>query len=286
MRVACVGEAMIELTMGGATPDVGVAGDTLNTAVYLKRMAPDIEVDYVTRLGVDPFSQRIRDFIVAQNLGADNIEYDPAGTPGLYAITTDDAGERTFTYWRAQSAARGLFQDGFHMLDTANVVYLTGISLAILPDAIRWALLEYLSNRNVTVAFDSNHRPKLWEGPDTARKVISAYWKRADILLPSIDDEMEIYDETAAQVTARFLAMGKPGALKRSALGPLSLGKKVDQPYPRAAHVVDTTAAGDSFSGGYLAAKLQGAPQAAALMTGHELAAHVVGHRGAIVALE
>jgi 2-dehydro-3-deoxygluconokinase len=42
---------MVELAMQGDAAQVGVAGDTLNTAIYLQRSAPDFEVDYVTRLG-------------------------------------------------------------------------------------------------------------------------------------------------------------------------------------------------------------------------------------------
>ena len=53
-RVACIGEAMIELSVQGNSANIGVAGDTLNTAIYLKRSAPEIHVDYVTGL-IDEF---------------------------------------------------------------------------------------------------------------------------------------------------------------------------------------------------------------------------------------
>ena len=47
-RIACIGEAMIELSTEGDQAHLAVAGDTLNTAIYLKRSLPDITVDYVT----------------------------------------------------------------------------------------------------------------------------------------------------------------------------------------------------------------------------------------------
>jgi len=281
---------MIELSMDGDHAAVGVAGDTLNTAIYLKRTAPAIQVDYVTRLGQEPFSRKIRDFIAAQRVDVDAIEYDVNGTPGLYAITTDAGGERSFTYWRNQSAARKMFQTtqgpNFGALKGYDVLYLSGISLAILPQETRETLLEWLAgyqSRGGRVVYDSNHRPKLWPDAETAQKVNAEMWAIADIALPSVDDEAVLSGESPDEIAARFLRLGKTGALKRGPSGPLCLATGAVDDYRQAARVVDTTAAGDSFNGGYLGALFQGANQAEALRVGHDLAARVVGYKGAIV---
>ena len=284
MRIACIGEAMLELSVQGNSAEMAVAGDTLNTAIYLKRNAPDCQVDYISRLGNCSFSHRIRDFISAQNVGVEAIEMRPDETPGLYAITTSDAGERSFTYWRSASAARTLFDTGdFGILSGYDTLYLSGISLAILPHAVRLAFLNWLGQSNVQLIYDSNYRPRLWDSTDHARQITRSMWHRADIALPSIDDEMALFDETAEQVEKRFTTFKGNGALKRGADGPISLGECVIQTYPPAAQVVDTTAAGDSFNGGYLAALFSGKSQAQALRAGHDLAAQVVQHRGAII---
>jgi 2-dehydro-3-deoxygluconokinase len=283
-RVACIGEAMIELSIAGPQAQVGVAGDTLNTAIYLKRCAPELEVDYITRVGTDPFSQRIRDFISSESIGTCHVAMVAGGTPGLYAITTDTAGERAFTYWRSTSAARGLFADGdFSAVDGYDLIYLSGISLAILPQTVRISLLDWIQGTGAPLAFDSNFRPQLWENTKIARDVVDRYWESARIALPSLDDEMALFGESASEVEARFARLGTHGALKRGASGPSSIGEHVDQDYPPASKVVDSTAAGDSFNSGYLAALLTGATQSEALMAGHRLAAQVVQHRGAIV---
>ncbi len=287
LRVACIGEAMIELSMQRDIAQVGVAGDTLNTAIYLNRSASALEVDYVTCLGDDPFSGQIRDFIAAQGIGTSAIRTIPGKSPGLYAITTTEDGERSFTYWRSAAAARDLFQIGgacdFSVLEGYDVLYLSGISLAILPQPVRRALIDWLTDAPQKLVYDSNYRPRLWEDQATAQEITRAMWARADIALPSIDDEMALFDETDAEVTARVQALPGTGALKRGATGPLSLGDLVAQSYPPAEKVIDTTAAGDSFNGGYLAAFLTGQSQAAALMAGHACAARVVQHRGAII---
>lgn len=287
-RVAAVGEAMIELALQDGTPQLGVAGDSLNASVYLKRAAPSLDVDYVTCLGDDPFSDQIETFISDQHIGTATCRRIAGKSAGLYAITTSEAGERSFTYWRSASAARDLFQTGtgcdFSVLADYDMIYLSGISVAILPHAVRLALLNWLADVPIQLAYDSNYRPRLWEDVATAQDVTEAFWRRADICLPSIDDEMALFGETAEDVGARFARYKGSGALKRGAEGPLSIGAHVDQTYPPAPHVVDTTAAGDSFNGAYLAARLSGRDQAEALLAGHACAARVVQYRGAIIA--
>ena len=287
MRVAAIGEAMIELSMDGDTAQVGVAGDTLNTAIYLKRSAPNIAVDYVTCLGDDAFSDRIHSFIKEQGIGTTAIERLEGQAPGLYAISTTADGERSFAYWRSASAARHMFEieDGydFEVLNGYDLIYLSGISVAILPHQARLALLDWLDNSPIQLAYDSNYRPRLWEDQKTAQDITARFWARADICLPSIDDEMELFDTSEEKIEDKFSTVKGQGALKRGANGPMSIGSPVMQTYDAAETVVDTTAAGDSFNGGYLAAKLSGASQDTALMAGHELARQVVGYRGAII---
>ena len=170
-----------------------------------------------------------------------------------------------------------------------DLVYLSGITLAILAPAARRALAAFLETFRAAggrVAFDSNYRPRLWPDPATARGEIDAFWALTDIGLPSLDDEIALYgDAGEAAVIARLAAAGVGrGALKRGAAGPLALGAAGALPtFPPAPRVVDTTAAGDSFNGGYLGALMRGLPEADCLAAGHALAAEVVTHPGAIM---
>ncbi len=295
-RIACIGEVMIELIMGeGANATLNVAGDTYNTAVYLSRLlGPDWgSVSYITALGTDAFSERVMAHMASEGIETHHVERREDRTVGLYAIETDAAGERSFTYWRSQSAARTLFQEpcaiGTSVFEDYDLIFLSGITLAVLPPESRAHLMDGLRafrSKGGQVAYDSNHRPRLWEDVDTAREVNRLMWAQTDVPLPSVDDEMLIHgdaDETAA--TARLRGYGlASGALKRGEKGPLALsGAQAAADFPPANSVVDTTAAGDSFNAGFLYQHAIGGSEAEALSTGHAIASQVIGAKGAIV---
>lgn len=288
LKIACIGEAMIELAFDETTPLVNFAGDTLNTAIYLRRNLPlPHSVSFLSVVGADPFLQRMLDFISAHGISTTEVSRHPTLLPGLYAIDTAPDGERSFLYWRENSAARTLFADGFDVLEGFDVIYFSAITLAILPPNIRDGFLAWLSNSGKMIVFDSNYRPKLWTDATTAKLYVEAAWRLTSIGLPSLDDEMALFgDQSEEDVIARLSQWGvRSGALKRGSLGPRPIGAALgaDFVFEKAALVVDTTAAGDSFNGTFLASYLNDGDRAKALVDGHNCALKVIAHRGAIV---
>jgi len=306
-RLLAIGEAMAELRRSESDGfNVGFAGDTFNTAVYCARALDDLEpsdasgknsqaaqtVCYVTGVGHDPLSSAFVDLAKSENINTDHIARHDNHNLGIYSVTTDNTGERSFHYWRNSSAARQLFADETKAIElpAARVVYLSGISLAIMQPAARHRLIDHLKtlseSKQSLVAFDSNYRPQLWESREVAQAVISKMWDVADIALPSIDDEMNLFGDSSEQVVVeRFAAANRMlTTIKRGSRGPVTPDlPSADYPkFELAKKVVDTTAAGDSFNGGFLAAYLSGADQIKCMLAGHECASQVVGVRGAI----
>ncbi|MBO6673835.1 MAG: sugar kinase [Rhizobiales bacterium] len=295
LRVATLGECMIELSDLGASDGrvaMGVAGDTLNFAIYLARCCrwANIEVSYLTALGDDQLSDRMIAAMREEQVASDDVVRLKGKLPGIYAIELDEAGERSFRYWRSQSAAKSMFgEEGLsnETIESFDVFALSAISLAILPKDARKRLIDVCGRMKAAgkvVVFDSNYRPALWSSEDEAREVISAMWAATSVGLPSRDDEAKLWPgETPEQLFARLNV--PEVALKDGAGGPwLFTGAALPRAdYPAADQVVDTTSAGDSFNAGYLSARLQGKLPEDAAMVGHRLASAVIGEKGAII---
>ncbi len=293
-RVACLGEGMIELVRrpeGALTQ--GFGGDTMNTAVYLARLG--IAVDYVTALGDDPESDAMIDALEGESVATGLIRRVAGRLPGLYIVDVDAAGERRFLYWRDRSPARELFTlPGTDALLAAlhgfDLLYLSGISLAIWGEAGRDVLFEAVDRlraAGVRTAFDSNWRPLLWPDLYVARLAYTAMLGRTDIALPGEHDLRALFgDADAAAILARMRACGVAETCLRLA-EPSCLvahgGSETLIAAEPVARIVDTTAAGDSFSAGYLAARLAGRTPEAAARAAHRLAGIVVAHPGAII---
>ena len=294
VQVACIGECMIELSqldLVSGQAHVGFAGDTLNTAVYLARLRH--RVSYLTNLGTDAFSARMLAMFAGEGIDCALIGRHESRLPGIYSIEVDAAGERSFRYWREASAARTLFSGVGPSLDDLSrfqAIYLSGITLAILPEKVRADLIQRLSalrEAGHRIVFDSNYRPRLWPDSETARTTFEAMWAACSLALPSFDDEEKLYPGTSlVQVMDRIAALGAPEiVLKNGAAGPLiqAGGRQMQTAFSRAERVVDTTGAGDSFNAGYLAARLAGAEPEAAAAAGHRLACHVIAHPGGVI---
>ena len=297
--IVCFGECMIELSAlpGSGNWRMGFAGDTANVAIYCARSGA--QVDYLSAVGRDPYSAEMRAFLTAEGIGCDLLLAHPDRVPGLYAIRTDEHGERSFTYWRDQSAARDLFavegiEAAMERAAHARMLYLSGITLSLFDAAGRGrviGLAQAVRARGGEVAFDGNYRPRGWPSAEAARATFAEIAPHCSIVLPTFEDETSLYGDTdPGQSLRRWHAAGAQlVVVKRGEEGAvLSLAgqEPATIPCPERKAARDTTGAGDSFNAAFLTALLGGADPQAAVLAGHRLAGEVVMHPGAIIPRE
>lgn len=291
-QIALLGECMLELSNapGSTRYQLGVAGDTYNTAAGLAQLG--VSVEYVTALGSDRYSEVILDDAQQRNIGSQFIQRNPSATPGLYLIENDDQGERSFSYWRENSAAHQLLRNGEQLdqllsaIESIPNLFFSGITLALCGEDGRKELLQWLPRYRAQggrVIYDSNYRETLWPDLESAQRAHAQILEQVDLFLPSAEDIAVLHSNsdmlalTSKEIVSTDgdapVSVILEGALQHIAIDPV-------------ASVVDTTGAGDAFNAGYLAARLRNIDAVAAVNYAAKVAAQTIAHRGAILPTE
>lgn len=297
LNIAVIGECMIELQKSGEFLSQKFGGDTLNTALYLARLTKNspVKTSYITALGIEDFSQNMLTNWQDEGIETEHILRLEDKQPGMYYIETDTNGERSFFYWRNDAAAKYMFDQPnsaqlIESLSQFDAIYLSGITLAILTEHGRQQLFELLSQVKANggkVIFDNNYRPKLWNARDDAQDAYLKVLSYTNIALLTFDDEQDLFgDEAIEQCIARTQAQGvQEIVIKRGSEDCVVVegGQMLYVPPQLVDNIVDTTAAGDSFSAGYLAKRLNGHSTQDSALSGHQVAGTVIQYQGAII---
>ena len=296
-KFVAIGECMLELsTVKDDLWKMGVAGDTLNTSWYARAcLSKNWSVLFATKIGKDVMSSKVISFLNQNDICTDRIHYHTSRTIGLYAIHLNK-GERNFAYWRDNSAARLLADDQKIlrlMLEDADIIHFSGITLAILPPEGREKLfvtLQKLRTKGSFISFDPNIRPKLWDSLDLANSIISKAASFCDVILPSFEEESICFgDNTPVETINRYNYLGAPLIVVKDA-GSSIYGKEGDNPVVcveiQKKPLVDSTGAGDSFNGVFLSAYIDGCSLKNSIRKAHNISSHVIGYKGALIPMQ
>jgi len=268
----------------------GYGGDTLNTAVYLARLG--VDVDYVTALGDDPWSDEMIAGWGAEGVGTRKVGRIAGRLPGLYIVQTDARGERRFSYWRDSAPARELFDRReteaiVKDIPEYDLLYFSGITLSLYGETGRqrfFEILKHARGKGRRIVFDTNFRSRGWPDLVRAQEAYRTAFEGVDIILASTEDLDLLFSSDGVRELLLHRAATEL-VLKLTTPACRIIAGGVDEqvaaePVP---DVVDTTAAGDSFAAAYLAARLAGVEPREAARAGHRLAGAVVRHPGAII---
>ncbi|MXP43996.1 sugar kinase [Altererythrobacter sediminis] len=284
---------MLEYHSGGSSGGLRYGGDTLNTAIHLARMGHDVA--YVTAVGSDPISDALVAGWAAEGIDTRFVLRHPDRNPGIYAIHVDVTGERSFLYWRDQSAAREMFgqpgmADALAHTVKCDFIYYSLITLAILPESARLTLLEAacaVREAGGNVAYDSNFRMRLWPTREAAWQSSQGAIACASIGLPTNSDECEIAGTalTEQEIATNWLDQGCFEVVVKAGERGCLLARRDSEmqtiPVNRLI-MVDASGAGDAFNAGYLSARIEGLDPEQAAARGQRLAGWVIRRHGAV----
>ncbi len=283
-----LGECMTEFSrLPSGLWQQGFAGDVLNTVTAAAQLG--MRAGFATTVGGDPFTDGMIAAWRLEGIDCTAVRRDAARTNGAYFITTDDAGERSFSYLRTNSAAtttlRTMHASALRTLvRSTRVFYLTGITLAVMDDHAK--LLAALKRRGTTkVAFDPNWRAALWTDRAAFVRTVTRFLGVVDYFFPSVDDCEALYPGYSVQaIIGRLSRRGVTTIVKGGTGGAwYREGENIMHLPAVHTHVVDTTGAGDAFNAGVLAGFKRGLSPSDAVDFAQRVAAIVVGEHGAIV---
>jgi sugar/nucleoside kinase (ribokinase family) len=253
-------------------------GSGANAAAWLASLG--IETDFVGRVGDDVIGEALAAEL--ERSGATpRLARDPSLGTGKVFVLVDGAGERTMITDRGAGEALGpkdlppaLF-DGGH-LHLSGYTFSGGSRRETALEALRLA-----RGARMSVSVDPSSVPLLEAvGPERFLE-----WTRgADLCFPNLEEGKLLGNVKDPDQVAERLLDHYPGVvLKLGAAGALYAGADGERARLPAepGRVADTTGAGDALCAGFLAAWLAGAPPAAALRRGVEVAARAVEQVGA-----
>ena len=246
-RGLVIGESLIDIVeQGPQGPSEHVGGSPLNVAVGLARLGRN--VDFLTRLGDDPYGRRIADYVT---------------TSGVALVPGDGYAARTATARlsvNADGSADYVFDLDWQLSGTPPVapplfVHTGSIAAVREPGCLAVAALVDAYRISATITFDPNVRPALVVDRDLALARIEHLVERSDIVKVSEEDLRWIDPNRPPEHIAQtWLALG-PAIVAvtmadRGAAGFCAAG--IARVPARPVQVVDTVGAGDAFGAGLI----------------------------------
>ncbi len=288
-RIVCVGEMMAMLS---ATPhsgglrsssiaDISVGGAEANVATTLVHLGHRAE--WFSRVGDDPFGERILDVLAALGVETPHVTVDPDRRTGIYFKEWSTGTTRVY-YYRENSAATHLGEGDLPALALASraLCHVSGITPALSATCNDLVERVLAGDRpdGLTVSFDVNYRPGLWPVSRAAPRLM-ALARAADIVIVGRDEAEALWRTPTPDDVRDLLADVPVLVVKDDAHGATSYSRE-GSTFVSAlnADVVEVVGAGDAFAAGYLAATVEGQDQKAALRLGHAAAAHTLLHSG------
>lgn len=280
--VVCWGETMALVAPDPPVP-LAVAehlvlshgGAESNVAVSLAMLGSTVQ--WCSRLGTDPFGQRILTEITAAGVDTTPVRLCPDARTGV--LFKDPGNSSTnVRYYRDGSAASTMDETDADRALAAGprVVHLSGVTPALSASCARAVdhAIDRAHEIGTEVSIDVNHRPALWPDRATPARELHRLAQRCDIVFVGLDEAAALWDSTTAASVRALLDRPRVLVVKDGARAASSFqgGQHTEVP-AMTVEVVEVVGAGDAFAAGWLHAHLDGMTAVEALRLGHLVAA-------------
>lgn len=310
--VVTLGEALVAFLPAerGPMAEAGiwtrtVTGAEANVAVGLARLG--VDVGYIGRVGDDGLGRAVMRRLRGEGVDVRDLHVDDAAATGVLFRELRDLGPAEVVYWRAGSAGSRLspddVRDAADRFAGCRWLHVTGITPALSGTAAAAvdAAVELARAAGATISLDVNRRRRLWS-EEEAERTLSAIASRCDVVLGSVDEIALVAGLAAAlpdgdpadPEAAAFVLLGRGPSrvvVKLGADGAMEVRRSGETTLTtRAAghasiRAIDPVGAGDAFTAGYIAARLDGADDEATLRIANACGASVAATLGDLAGL-
>ncbi|NDV92934.1 carbohydrate kinase [Alteromonas sp. 345S023] len=267
MKVLCLGEVLIDMLSQGAAPKEGTTptmkpfqpyagGAPANVAVAVAQLGGNSAM--VSKVGQDNFGTFLIDMLNHYKVATDNVWRCDKGNTALAFVNLDADGERSFDFYVDNAAHKHIGQADLAEIpcDKNTILHFCSGSIAG-PELIPGTefILEKAKQENMMVCLDINYRPAFWDDTNNAPGRIDEVAKKVTVLKASREELAQLYgEENAQEKVKQWLESGVKVVLVTDGGEPIqyitsSFSGTLASPKM---DVKDTTAAGDSFIGGFL----------------------------------
>ncbi|KMO85654.1 2-dehydro-3-deoxygluconokinase [Megasphaera cerevisiae DSM 20462] len=266
--------------------DLAVAGAEFNVAVGVARLGH--RVTYMTKLGKDPFGQRIIHVLDDNKIGNEFVAWSDEKKTGFMLKSRVSQGDPSIFYFRAGSAASTLSVEDVEKINFADYthIHLTGI-LPALSEATRAAvnlMFDKARQAGLLISFDPNLRPQLWPSRDMMIRSINEMAAKADIVLPgTAEGKILMGSEDPRIINAFYIKNGAKACITKCGGDGAFVSEEQGEymvPGFKADKIVDTVGAGDGFAAGVITGLMERLPLKEAVRRGNAIGAIQVMSRG------
>ncbi len=261
--IACFGEALVDFLADPASADETsrrfarhAGGAPANVAVGVARLGGGAR--FVGMLGDDMFGRFLFSQLQRHGVDTAQVRWTDAAPTALAFVSLDEAGERSFSFYRPPAADLLFGVQDFDAGAFASLAAFHCCSNSLTEPGIAAATLHGMAlaaDAGALVSFDLNLRPSLWPRGADPRPVAWRALERAQLVKLSREEfEWLAAGDREDAAIARLFAGAARVVLVTDGAGPIRWWTRAQRGTAATfrVDVVDTTAAGDAFVAGLL----------------------------------
>jgi fructokinase len=276
LDVTAIGELLIDFTPAGLSEQGKVlfeqnpGGAPANVLACLSRLGHPTAL--IGKVGNDQFGRFLKSELDKVGVSTCGLVMSETCHTTLAFVHLDVNGDRSFSFYRNPGADLLLetSETSFNLIDDCRIFHFGSVSLTADPSRqATLAAVRYAGRQGKMISYDPNLRLPLWPSPEQARTAILQAMPMADIVKISAEELLFLTGDAD-------LSRGAEGLIRQNDLQLVLITLGARGAYARNGiceawspaydvRTIDTTGAGDAFTGGFLHQLLQSGKSAAEL---------------------